>query len=262
MKPAPPLRIITYNVNGIRAALRKGLGQWLASTNADILCLQEIKALESQIDTELFRQLGFTYQYWFPAERKGYSGTAILSKIPPKNVLKGTGVDFIDREGRSVLADFGGFSVMSVYVPSGSNEQRLRIKFQFMDAFYAYTARLLQEKNALLVSGDLNICHQPRDIHDPVRLQHVSGFLPEEREWLSAYLDLGLTDTFRMFDPRSGQYTWWSYRQQSKRRNKGWRIDYHLASKSLAPYVKRNIILKEAGFSDHAPVLLELVPPA
>jgi len=251
-------KILTYNVNGIRAALRKGMGQWLPAVDADIICFQEIKAQEHQIDMEFFRQLGYSYQYWFPAERKGYSGTAIISKIKPRHVETGTGIAFMDREGRNIRADFDGFSVMSIYVPSGTNDERLKIKFDYMDAFYDYTAQLLQSVPNLILSGDFNICHQPRDIHDPVRLQHVSGFLPEERAWLSALMDLGFTDTFRLFDPRPHQYTWWSYRAGSKKRNKGWRIDYHLASHTLTPHIRRNIILREPDFSDHAPVLLEM----
>ena len=252
------IKIISYNVNGIRAALRKGLAQWLSVTSPDILCLQEIKASEDQIDKEIFRQLGFKYQYWYPAQRKGYSGTAILSKIKPQNIEKGTGIDFIDYEGRNIRADFEGFSVMSLYLPSGTNDERLQIKFKFMDKFYNYISDLKNQIPGLIISGDYNICHQPRDIHDPIRLQHVSGFLPEEREWLSAFMDLGFTDTFRMFDPRPHQYSWWSYRAGARQRNKGWRIDYHLTDKTLDHKIERSIILKDAMHSDHAPILLEI----
>ncbi len=252
------IKIISYNVNGIRAALRKGLAQWLSVTSPDILCLQEIKASEDQIDKEIFRQLGFKYQYWYPAQRKGYSGTAILSKIKPQNIVKGTGIDFIDYEGRNIRADFEGFSVMSLYLPSGTNDERLQIKFKFMDKFYNYISDLKNQIPGLIISGDYNICHQPRDIHDPIRLQHVSGFLPEEREWLSAFMDLGFTDTFRMFDPRPHQYSWWSYRAGARQRNKGWRIDYHLTDKTLDHKIVRSIILKDAMHSDHAPILLEI----
>ncbi len=252
------LKIVSFNVNGIRAALRKGLAQWLHQVNADIVCFQEIKAQESQIDQELFRQLGFRFQYWFPAERKGYSGTAIISKLKPREVILGTGTNFMDREGRNVLAHFDHFSLMSLYLPSGSNEERLAVKFRYMDAFYKYTSDLLNHLPNLIISGDFNICHREPDIHDPVRLQHVSGFLPEERAWLSAFMDLGFTDTFRKFDSRPGQYTWWSYRAASKARNKGWRIDYHLSSKGLESRLKRHVILKGVNFSDHVPIVLEL----
>ncbi len=252
------IKIISYNVNGIRAALRKGLAEWLAVTSPDILCLQEIKATEDQIDQEKFRQLGYAYQYWYPAQRKGYSGTAILSKIKPQHIEKGTGIDFMDMEGRNIRADFEGFSVMSLYLPSGTNDERLQIKFRFMDHFYNYISDLKKHIPGLIISGDYNICHQPRDIHDPIRLQHVSGFLPEERAWLSAFMDLGFTDTFRMFDPSPHQYSWWSYRAGARQRNKGWRIDYHLTGKSLDNKIERSLILKDAVHSDHAPILLEI----
>ena len=254
------MKIISFNVNGIRAALRKGLGQWLVVSQPDIICFQEIKATEDQIDRKLFEQIGYPYQYWFPAQKKGYSGTGIISKKKPENVKFGTGIDFMDAEGRNILADFGNFSIMSLYLPSGTNDQRLSVKFRYMDAFYKHTSDLLSRIPNLIISGDFNICHKPVDIHDPVRLQHVSGFLPEERAWLSAYMDLGFIDTFRLFDPRPGQYTWWSYRAGAKQRNKGWRIDYHLASKPLKTKLQRHVILKDVNFSDHVPILLEISP--
>jgi exodeoxyribonuclease-3 len=251
-------KIISFNVNGIRAALRKGLGQWLQYARPDIIGFQEIKAGHDQIDKEFFRRLGYTYQYWFPAKRKGYSGTALISKIKPEEVVLGTGTDFMDDEGRTVLAVFKRFSVMSLYLPSGTNAERLAVKFRFMDRFYKHISDLMHQTPGLIVSGDYNICHRPIDIHDPVRLQHVSGFLPEERKWLQAFMDLGFTDTFRMFDTRPEQYTWWSYRAAARQRNKGWRIDYHLAHRSLNRNIRRSLILKDAVFSDHVPVLLEL----
>ncbi len=252
------MKIVSYNVNGIRAALRKGMAAWLRQVNPDIVLFQEIKATEDQIDTGLFRDLGYAYQSWNPAVRKGYSGTGIISKIPPQAVEKKTGMAIADGEGRILLWHFNDFSLMSLYLPSGTNDERLRIKFRFMDDFYLYTQDLLKQYPRLLIGGDFNICHKPEDIHDPVRLQHVSGFLPEERAWLSAYMDLGLTDTFRLFDRRPGQYTWWSYRTAARQRNKGWRIDYHLASESLKNNIKGHIIDKQVLFSDHAPVILDL----
>ncbi len=251
-------KLLSYNVNGIRAAMRKGLMPWLKKVEADVLLLQEIKATEDQIDTEAFRQLGYAYQYWHPAKRKGYSGTAVLSKIPPQMVEKHAGFDIADEEGRVLLAQFDRFTVVSLYLPSGTNDERLRIKFRFMDQFGLYTEQLLKEFPDLIVSGDFNICHKPIDIHDPVRLKNVSGFLPEERRWLDAYMRLGFDDSFRLFDPRPHQYTWWSYRAASKARNKGWRIDYHLTAEALRPRVRRHVILREVPFSDHAPVLLEM----
>ncbi len=252
------IKILSYNVNGIRAAMRRGLVQWLEQSGADIVGFQEIKAVENQIDTESLRRAGYRYQYWFPAQRKGYSGTGIISKIEPKNVVYGTGIDYMDAEGRNIRADFDSFSFMSLYLPSGTNADRLALKFRYMDDFLDYTNQLKKEIPKLIISGDYNICHEPRDIHDPVRLQHVSGFLPEERAWLSAFIDNGFIDTFREFDPRPGQYTWWSYRTGARTRNKGWRIDYQMITHELQPNLKRSVILPEARHSDHCPVLIEL----
>jgi len=252
------MKIVSYNVNGIRAAMRKGLVQWLMQTQPDVVGFQEIKALENQIDTEALRQAGYLYQYWFPAQKKGYSGTGIISKIKPQNVIYGTGIEYMDVEGRNIRADFDDFSFMSMYLPSGTNDRRLAFKFRYMDDFLSYAKSLQKEIPRLIISGDYNICHQHKDIHDPVRLQHVSGFLPEEREWLSRFIDSGFIDSFRQFDPRPHQYTWWSYRAASRERNKGWRIDYHMVTPKLAPNIKRSIILPEAKHSDHCPILIEL----
>ena len=252
------MKIVSYNVNGIRAAMRKGLVQWLMQTQPDVVGFQEIKAVENQIDTEALRQAGYLYQYWFSAQKKGYSGTGIISKIKPRNVVYGTGIEYMDTEGRNIRADFDDFSFMSMYLPSGTNAQRLAFKFRYMDDFLSYAKSLQKEIPRLIISGDYNICHQPKDIHDPVRLQHVSGFLPEEREWLSRFIDSGFIDSFRQFDSRPQQYTWWSYRAASRERNKGWRIDYHMVTPKLAPNIKRSIILPEAKHSDHCPILIEL----
>jgi exodeoxyribonuclease-3 len=253
------MKIISYNVNGIRAAMRKGLITWLQQVNADIVGFQEIKALEEQIDTEALRQAGYPYQYWFPAQKKGYSGTGIISKIKPNKVVYGTGIDYMDYEGRNIRADYDGFSFMSMYMPSGTNDKRLQFKFRYMNDFLNYAGVLKKEIPGLLISGDFNICHQPIDIHDPVRLQHVSGFLPEERAWLSEFINNGFIDSFRLFNPHPHQYTWWSYRAGARERNKGWRIDYHMITPELVNRIKRSIILPEAKHSDHCPVLIEMI---
>jgi len=252
------MKIVSYNVNGIRAAMRKGLIQWILSAQPDVVGFQEIKALENQIDTEELKKAGFKYQYWFSAQKKGYSGTGIISKIKPLHVEYGTGIDYMDMEGRNIRIDFKDFSYMSMYMPSGTNNTRLQFKFRYMHDFLNYAEQLKEKIPHLLISGDYNICHQPIDIHDPVRLQHVSGFLPEERAWLSEFMNLGFVDTFRLFDSRPHQYTWWSYRAGSRDRNKGWRIDYHLATPSLQNRIKRSVILPEAKHSDHCPILIEL----
>lgn len=250
--------IVSYNVNGIRAALRKDLVTWLTHANADVVCLQEIKANPEQFDEAVFHEIGYKYCYWYPAQKKGYSGVAILSKTEPNNVVYGTGIDYMDFEGRSIRADFDEISVMSLYLPSGTNMNRLEFKLTFMDDFQTYISELRQEVPNLVISGDYNICHEPIDIHDPVRLKNVSGFLPVERTWLSGFLENGFTDSFRYLNPERVEYSWWSYRANARANNKGWRLDYHLVSAPLHEKIKRAVILPEAKHSDHCPVLIEL----
>ncbi len=252
------MKIVSYNVNGIRAAMRKGLVDWLQQVNADVVGFQEIKAQEDQIDTKALQEAGYIYQYWFPAQKKGYSGTGIISKVKPKQVVFGTGIDYMDFEGRNIRADFDDFSFMSMYLPSGTNDARLQFKFRYMDDFLVYANQLKKDIPKLIISGDYNICHQPIDIHDPVRLKNTSGFLPEERAWLSHFIRSGFVDSFRQFNPHPHQYTWWSYRAGSRERNKGWRIDYHMVTPELQNDIKRSIILPEAKHSDHCPILIEL----
>jgi exodeoxyribonuclease-3 len=252
------MKVISYNVNGIRAALNKGLDQWLSAVNADVVCLQEIKATEDQIDKSAFEALGFEHQYYFSAQKKGYSGVAILSKTKPDKVVEGTGIDYMDHEGRNLRADFGDISIMSMYLPSGTNTDRLDYKFTYMDDFLDYAVSLINERPKLLVVGDYNICHQAIDIHDPIRNKNVSGFLPEEREWMTRFLDAGFIDSFRHFNEEPHQYTWWSYRANARSNNKGWRLDYAMASEALGAHLKRAVILSEAVHSDHCPILTEL----
>ncbi len=252
------MKILSYNVNGIRAAIRKGLLEWLQAANPDIICLQEIKATEDQIPTDEIKAAGYAYQYYYPAQKKGYSGVAILSKTEPKNVVFGTGIDYMDFEGRNIRADFEGFSVMSLYLPSGTNTDRLDYKFKYMDDFREYANALATEIPNLIIGGDYNICHQAIDIHDPVRNAKVSGFLPEERAWLDAFMNDGFADTFRMFNTQPDQYSWWSYRANARNNNKGWRIDYLLAQQSLSDQIERAYILPEAKHSDHCPIGLDL----
>ncbi len=252
------MKIISYNVNGIRAAIKKGFIDWLEKTNADVVCLQEIKATPDQFDQEPFENLGYKFNSWFPAVKKGYSGVAILSKVEPKNVTFGTGIDYMDFEGRNVRADFEDFSVMSMYLPSGTNIKRLDHKLQYMADFQEYVNELKKELPHLVICGDYNICHEEIDIHDPVRLKNTSGFLPVEREWLGNFIKSGFIDSFRQFNNEPGNYSGWSYRAGARGNNKGWRIDYHLVSEPLQDRVTRAVILPEAQHSDHCPVLLEI----
>lgn len=251
------MKIISYNVNGIRAALTKGFLDWAKSTNADVICLQEIKAQKEQLDLTLFDEL-YPYNYWFSAEKKGYSGVAILSKTEPKKIVYGTGIDYMDFEGRNLRVDFDNFSVMSMYLPSGTNDHRLDFKLQYMADFQQYINQLKKEIPHLIIGGDYNICHRAIDIHDPIRNANVSGFLPIERQWLDNFMKSGFVDTFRMFNKEPHQYSWWSYRANARNNNKGWRIDYHLVSESLQSKIKRAYILPEAKHSDHCPVVIEI----
>lgn len=252
------MKILSYNVNGIRAAISKGFLEWLQAANPDIICLQEIKAVESQIPTLEITAAGYPYQYYYPAEKRGYSGVAILSKVEPKKVVFGTGISYMDEEGRNLRADFENFSVMSLYLPSGTNIERLGRKFQYMDDFKSYVNEIKKSVPNLIIGGDYNICHQAIDIHDPVRNAKVSGFLPEERAWLDGFMKDGMVDTFRMFNNEPHQYSWWSYRANARANNKGWRIDYILVDENLKNRVKRAYILPEAKHSDHCPVAIEI----
>jgi exodeoxyribonuclease-3 len=252
------MKIASYNVNGIRAALNKGFLDWLKAANPDVICLQEIKATEDQLDLELFNKAGYPYHYWFSAQKKGYSGVAILSKTQPKHVEYGTGIASMDDEGRNLRADFNGVSVMSLYLPSGTNDARLQHKFDYMDMFQDYINQLKTDIPNLVICGDYNICHNEIDIHNPKGLSNVSGFLPVERLWLGNFIDSGFIDSFRYLNPENQTYSWWSYRANSRNNNKGWRLDYAMVAKPLQQNIKRAVILTEAVHSDHCPILLEL----
>lgn len=252
------MKIISYNVNGIRAALKKGFLDWLEAASPDVLCLQETKAHKDQLDLSLFEAAGYPYHYWFSAQKKGYSGVAVLCKTKPAEVVYGTGIDYMDFEGRNLLVRYPEISIMSMYLPSGTNQDRLDFKFNYMDDFLDYTKSLKETDPNLVICGDYNICHQAIDIHDPVRNKNISGFLPEERAWLSALLESGFTDSFRQINTAPNQYSWWSYRANSRANNKGWRLDYALVSSSLAAQITNAQILSAAVHSDHCPVTVEI----
>lgn len=252
------MTIISYNVNGIRAAINKGFVDWLKSAIPDIICLQEIKAHIGQLELSLFEEAGYPYHYWFSAEKKGYSGVAILSKTEPKHVAYGTGIESMDVEGRNLRADYDGFSVMSLYLPSGTNDARLDHKLEYMDLFQHYINDLKQNIPNLIICGDYNICHEEIDIHNPKGLSKVSGFLPVERKWIGAFIDSGFIDSFRYLHPDRVEYSWWSYRANARANNKGWRLDYAMVAEPLKEKISRAVILPEAKHSDHCPVLVEL----
>ncbi|AYN69485.1 exodeoxyribonuclease III [Euzebyella marina] len=252
------MKIVSYNVNGVRAALNKGLLNWLQAVKPDVVCLQEIKAMKEQLDLTLFEAAGFPYHYWFSAQKKGYSGVAILSKIKPDFIQVGTGIDYMDFEGRNIRCDFGNLSVMSMYLPSGTNLARLEHKLTYMADFQKYTEELRKNHPNLVVVGDFNICHKAIDIHNPVGLKNVSGFLPVEREWIGNFINSGFIDSFRHFNKEADNYTWWSYRANARANNKGWRLDYGMVAEPLRDQLKRSVILKDAKHSDHCPILLEI----
>jgi exodeoxyribonuclease-3 len=251
-------KIITYNVNGIRSALSKGWIDWLKSTDADVVCLQEIKAHPDQLDLSLFEAAGYTH-FWYPAQKKGYSGVAILSKTKPDHVAYGCGIEKYDHEGRIIRVDFGAVSILSVYMPSGSSgEERQAFKMTWLTDFHEYITALKKQRPHLIICGDYNICHRAIDIHNPVSNARSSGFLPEERAWIDQFMENDFIDTFRHFNADPHHYTWWSFRANSRAKNLGWRIDYNLVSTSLEKHLSRSCILSEARHSDHCPVLLEI----
>lgn len=252
------MKIFSYNVNGIRAAVKKGFVDWLNENNPDIICLQEIKANKDQLDLKLFEKIGYKYNYWFSAQKKGYSGVAILSKQRPINVNYGTGIEHMDFEGRNLRIDFEKFSVMSLYLPSGTNIKRLGYKFKYMEEFHNYIMELKKSYPNLIICGDYNICHESIDIHDPIRNAKVSGILPEERLWITNFIKSGFVDSFRYLNPDPNQYSWWSYRANSRSNNKGWRIDYNMVSSTLKSKIKSSYILNQAFHSDHCPIAVEL----
>jgi len=251
-------KIVTYNVNGIRAALSKGLMEWIIAVNPDIVCFQETKAQPEQIPALDFKASGYN-NYWYSARKKGYSGVGMLTKQEPDNVVFGMGIQKYDDEGRVLRADYGDITVISVYHPSGSSgEERQAFKMIWLEDFLVWVNELKKTRPNLVICGDFNICHKPIDIHDPIRNATSSGFLPEEREWLSRFIDSGFVDGFRAFNHEPKQYTWWSFRANARAKNLGWRIDYHMVSEPIKHLMKRAVILPEAKHSDHCPSILEI----
>ncbi|MFN6037100.1 MAG: exodeoxyribonuclease III [Bacteroidota bacterium] len=252
------MRIVSYNVNGIRSAMSKGLIDWMRKENPDVLCIQEIKASPEQVGVFELEEMGY-HHFWYPAQKKGYSGVAIFSKIKPENVEFGCGMKQYDEEGRVIRADFGNLSVMSVYHPSGSSgDERQAFKMQWLQDFHKYIKELEKNRSQLVISGDYNICHRPIDIHNPVSNANTSGFKPEEREWMENFLQSGFIDTFRHFNKDPHHYSWWSYRANARAKNLGWRIDYNMTTKNLEPNLLSASILSDVIHSDHCPVVLQL----
>lgn len=236
----------------------KGLIDWMRAAAPDVLCLQEIKASPEQVGVFELEEMGY-HHYWYPAQKKGYSGVAIFTKEKPLNVEYGCGIKAYDDEGRILRADFKNVSVMSVYHPSGSSgDERQAFKMRWLADYQDYINALKKKCPDLVLSGDFNICHKSIDIHNPVSNANTSGFLPEERAWMEQFINSGFIDTFRHFNQQPHQYTWWSFRAGSRGKNLGWRIDYNMASENLKSRLGRAVIMPDAMHSDHCPVLLEL----
>jgi exodeoxyribonuclease-3 len=252
------LRIVSLNLNGIRAAVRKGLPSWIKQSNADVVCLQELKAQEKDIDNDT-RNIADYSSYFHCAQRPGYSGVGIYSKREPDDVIEGLGFEDIDAEGRYIEARFNNLSVVSVYVPSGtSSEERLAFKFRFMERFIAPLNALMHSGREVVICGDWNTAHKEIDLKNWKGNKKNSGFLPEEREWLSGVIDtLGYVDVFRKLNIKPDQYTWWSNRGQAWANNVGWRIDYQLCTPGIANTAKREKIYTSKRFSDHAPLTID-----
>jgi exodeoxyribonuclease-3 len=252
------MKIISWNVNGLRAIHKKGFLEWVAQADPDILCLQETKAQPEQLPEELLK-LDHYHPYFSPAARRGYSGVALYSKVKPAKVQNGFGVDVFDREGRTIIADFKEFILINVYFPNGgASVERLHFKLNFYDAFLDYIDDLKEKGKKLIICGDVNTAHKEIDLARPKENQHTSGFLPKERAWIDKLIDHGFIDTFRMFNQGGENYTWWDYKTRSRERNVGWRLDYFFISENLKKKVKSSPILSDVMGSDHCPVGLEI----
>lgn len=249
---------MSLNINGIRSGISKGFLDYLNSCNPDMVCLQEIKASEDQIPIIEIETLGY-HTFWFSAQKKGYSGTAILSKKTPDNIVKGMNISQYDDEGRFLRIDIGKLSFICVYHPSGSSgEVRQAFKMKWFEDFAKFISSLQIERPKLVISGDFNVCHKEIDIHDPIRNKTVSGFLPEERAWMDRFLNNGFIDTFRFVNQEPNQYSWWSFRAGARAKNLGWRIDYNIVSENLKNNIIHASIDNSVFFSDHCPVIVEL----
>lgn len=252
------MKIVTYNLNGIRSALNKNWMDWLIENQFDIVCVQELKAQPEQIDLSIFEAAGY-HVYLHAAEKKGYSGVGIFSKQKPDHVEYGCAHPEFDKEGRVIRADFGDLSVFSIYFPSGTTgDIRQSVKYVFLDFILDYLKQIKKKRKKLIVCGDYNIANKPIDIHDPVGNKNSSGFLPEERAWLDTFWESGFVDSLRHFNNAAHQYTWWSFRANARANNKGWRIDYIAVTENLVKNLQGAIILPDAMHSDHCPMVLEM----
>ena len=252
------VRILSWNVNGIRAAYKKGILNWFRKEQPDILCVQETKAMKEQLPEDLINVNGYA-SYFSSAERKGYSGTATYTKVNPVKVVNGIGIKKFDSEGRFLVTEFDEFVLFNIYFPNGkAKKERLQYKMDFYEAFLKHLKKLLKQDKKIVICGDVNTAHKEIDLARPKENEKISGFLPEEREWIDKLLETGFTDTFRKFNQKPEQYTWWDMMTRARDRNVGWRIDYFFISDNLKDNLKNALILPEVMGSDHCPVGIEL----
>jgi len=252
------MKILSWNVNGIRAAYKKGLFEWSKKESPDILCLQEIKALPEQVPQQLKNMPGYNI-YWNSAERKGYSGVVTFTKEKPVDVKKGFDIDKFDIEGRTLITEFPSFMLFNIYFPNGKkNQERLKYKLDFYETFLAYADNLKAKGKNIVVCGDFNTAHKEIDLARPKENEKVSGFLPIERAWINTFIDHGYVDTFRYFNNEPNQYSWWDMKTRARDRNVGWRIDYFFVNKEFMPHVKKAFIYQHIMGSDHCPVGIEI----
>ena len=251
------MRLVSYNVNGIRAAIKKGLFDWIASDSPDIICIQETKSQPEQVDMAQLEELGYKH-YWHSAEKKGYSGVLTITKREPKDVQVGIGIDRYDSEGRTVVTHFDDWTLVNVYIPSGSSgDERHKFKMEFLHDFGPWIDELKKKHKNLVVVGDYNVVRDRLDIHNPDRKDKPSGYKPDERAWLAEWFDSGFVDAFRSLYPEESLYSWWSYRAGARQRDKGWRIDYISITDPLSKKLKECRMYKDIMHSDHCPVIAE-----
>ncbi len=250
------MKIVSYNTNGIRAAIKKGLVDWISSNDFDIICIQETKASMEQVDMAAFEELGYEH-YWHSAQKKGYSGVLTLTKKTPTLIKEGFGIEKYDAEGRMIRTDYGDWTLLNCYFPSGtSGDLRQGFKYEFLDDIYTWINELKKERPKLILVGDYNIAHEAIDIHNPKSKN--SGFLPDERAWMTKWFDNGFTDAYRFLNPEKIEYSWWSYRASARANNKGWRIDYQSVTDNLKSKLVSARHMNDAVHSDHCPVFLEI----
>ena len=253
------IRILSWNVNGIRAAYKKGILDWFKKENPDILCLQETKAHPEQLTDDLLNVNGYK-SYFSSAEKKGYSGVVTYTKQEPLKTTNGIGIKKFDSEGRFIITEYNNFILFNIYFPNGkASKERLQYKMDFYDTFLKHVKKLLKQNKKIIICGDVNTAHKEIDLARPKENEKISGFLPEEREWIDKFLSSGFVDTFRLFNSEPGNYTWWDMMTRARDRNVGWRIDYFFVSENLKDKIKSAFILPDVMGSDHCPVGIELI---